>query len=165
MKEYLKITLLCIFAAILYGIVHDQISAQISMEFFTKGDSESSARFIALVKGILWTWWFGLILSIPLGLCARHGKRNKLKAKKLILPVARVIATVFVFSLCSGLIGYAIATLGLHELSDKLVSSIPEESRNGYIANIWSSFGAYVGAVVGAYRACLNTHKKRYGKK
>jgi hypothetical protein len=34
--EFLKIVALCIVAAVVYGIVHDQVTARICLEYFTE---------------------------------------------------------------------------------------------------------------------------------
>jgi hypothetical protein len=58
--EALKIILLCVLSAITYGILHDQVTARICVEYFTIGHppmfATDSPTFLALGWGILATW-------------------------------------------------------------------------------------------------------------
>ena len=44
--QALLIILLCIFAAIVYGIIHDQITARVCIEYFTVGHPPVSAQWL-----------------------------------------------------------------------------------------------------------------------
>ncbi len=62
-------------AAISYGIVHDQITARICVEYFTVGhprltDSDLPT-VLALFWGVVATWWVGLPLGLGLAFAAR----------------------------------------------------------------------------------------------
>ena len=70
--EFLKILLLCIAAAIVYGIVHDQFTACICLEYFTVFHPQifptQSPTLLAIGWGILATWWVGAFLGVLLGI-------------------------------------------------------------------------------------------------
>ena len=67
--ESLKIVLLCILSAILYGILQDQVTARVCVEYFTIGHppvfNTESPTLLALGWGVIATWWVGLLLGIP----------------------------------------------------------------------------------------------------
>ena len=90
--ESLKIILLCILAAVVYGILHDQVTARVCVEYFTIGHPPifhtDSPTLLAFGWGVIATWWMGLILSIPAVLASRSGTRPKLKAADLVRPIA-----------------------------------------------------------------------------
>ena len=77
--ESLKIIALCIVAALIYGILHDQVTARVCVEYFTIGHppifhlDDPTLRGFGLVRRA--TWWMGLILSIPAVVAAEsdHG--------------------------------------------------------------------------------------------
>ena len=89
--ESLKIVLLCILAAILYGILHDQVTARGCVEYFTIGHppifQTDDPTLIAFGWGVIATWWMGEILSIPAVLAARVGSWPKFSAANLLRPI------------------------------------------------------------------------------
>jgi hypothetical protein len=58
--ESLKIILLCIVAAIVYGILHDQVTARVCVEYFTIGHPPifhtDDPTLLALGWGVIATW-------------------------------------------------------------------------------------------------------------
>jgi hypothetical protein len=77
-------------ACIVYGIIHDQITARICVEYFTIGhapvfDTEDPS-LLGLGWGVRATWWVGLFVGIPLATFARIGGRPKRSAVPLIRP-------------------------------------------------------------------------------
>src|SRR5437667_12773961 len=73
-REYLFL-ILCVVAAIIYGIVNDQITSRISWEYFyyakeldavlgpTIPPDERALHAQALLVGIKATWWLGLLIG------------------------------------------------------------------------------------------------------
>ena len=68
--EFIKILFFSVVAAIFYGILHDQVTAHICVEYFSIAHppvfTTNSPFLLALGWGIIATWWVGL----PLGLLA-----------------------------------------------------------------------------------------------
>lgn len=68
--EGFKIVLLCIVSAVVYGILHDQVTARVCVEYFTIGHPQvfqtESPTLLALGWGIIATWWSGLLVGIAL---------------------------------------------------------------------------------------------------
>ena len=85
--ERIRIVLLALFAAICYGIVHDQVTARVCLEYFTIGHpplfSTTSPTLLALGWGVVATWWVGLPLGLLLAVAARGGQRPPLSAADL----------------------------------------------------------------------------------
>jgi len=65
--EALKIAVTCIVAAVLYGIVHDQFTARICIEYFTIFHPPvfhtQSPTLLGIGWGILATWWVGVFFA------------------------------------------------------------------------------------------------------
>src|SRR5215472_606893 len=103
--QSLAIIFLAVAAAVGYGIIHDQITARICVEYFTIGHprliNSDSPTVLAIFWGVVATWWVGLPLGLGLTVAARAGRRPKLKAQDLVIPVLRLlgcmlgVATVF----------------------------------------------------------------------
>ena len=89
--DWARILALCVGSAVAYGIVHDQITARVSIEYFTIGHPRLFATDDptphALAWGVIATWWVGLLLGIPLAIAARRGARPKLAARDLLRPI------------------------------------------------------------------------------
>src|ERR1700752_554669 len=89
--QSVKIVFFCMLAAVGYGIVHDQFTARVCVEYFTIGHppivNTDSPTLLGLGWGVLATWWVGLFLGIPLAVAARVGNRAKLSSGQLVRPV------------------------------------------------------------------------------
>ena len=75
--EPIKTLALCVAATVLYGVLHDQVTARVCLEYFTEFhpplvDSRSPA-VVALAWGVAATWWVGVILGLGLACAARVG--------------------------------------------------------------------------------------------
>jgi hypothetical protein len=97
MLEPLKIVLVCVAAAICYGIVHDQFTARICIEYFTVFHPPIFATHSPTLLGIGWgiiaTWWVGAILGAMLAVAARAGIRPKLTVVALLRPIGKLLLT------------------------------------------------------------------------
>jgi hypothetical protein len=93
--EGVKIVALCIVAAVLYGIAHDQITSRVCVEYFTLAHpriiASESPTALGLLWGVIATWWVGLGLGLALAAVARLGRRRKLDARSLSGPIALVL--------------------------------------------------------------------------
>ena len=89
--ESLKIILLCIVASVVYGILHDQVTARVCVEYFTIGHppifQTDDPTLLAFGWGVIATWWMGLILSVPAVLASRLGSWPKFDAAHLVRPI------------------------------------------------------------------------------
>ena len=150
--ESVKITALTVAAAILYGIAHDMVTAHRCVEYFTIGhvevvDSESPI-VMALLWGVLATWWFGLIGGLILAWAARQGTHPKLTARDLIRPIATCLAVMAVASLLAGIAGHVAASRGALVLLNPLADRVPEAAHVAFLSNLWAHTAAYwVGAI------------------
>src|SRR3954454_21731632 len=104
--QSLLIVLLCIVAAVVYGVIHDQITARICVEYFTIGHppvfGTDDPTLLGLGWGVIATWWVGLLLGVPLAMVSRLGSRPKFTAGLLIRPLLIMLAVVGVLAIASG---------------------------------------------------------------
>ena len=96
--EFIKIVLTCIAASIVYGIVHDQFTARICVEYFTVFHppvfATDSSTLLGIGWGIIATWWAGAIIGLLLAIAAREGSRVKLTARE-IAPLSLLRQTAY----------------------------------------------------------------------
>jgi hypothetical protein len=156
MIEYLKILALGVGAAVVYGVLHDQVTARLCVEYFTvfhvKVVETTSPTLLALVWGVMGTWWVALLLAVPVALFARVGRRPKLTARDLLVPVLVLMLAMAVASGTGGVLGYARAEAGALTVPEPFASRIPAEKHSLFLADLWAhraSYGtAYFGSIV-----------------
>jgi len=163
--EYIKIVLLAIAAAISYGILHDQITVRVCIEYFTIGHppvfSTTSPTWLAVGWGIIATWWVGLLLGVPLSICAQRGTRPKVSAVELIRPLSKILCVMGIVALLSGLAGFVAASNGWVWLLEPLRSLVPAEKHTLFLADLWSHVASYAAGFAGGIGLCWMTWKRR----
>jgi hypothetical protein len=83
--RWIAITLLSVAMCVVYGIVHDQVTARICVECFTVFHppvfQTNDPTLLAFGWGTIATWWVGVLLGIPLATATRLGIRCLRKAR------------------------------------------------------------------------------------
>ena len=155
----IAIVALCTLGAIVYGIVHDSVTARICIEYFTIGhphiiEGESPTR-LALVWGVIATWWVGLILGLLLALCARVGSWPKLSASDLLRPLVVMLVIVGALAIVAGLVGHTQAVHGRVWLTEPLASAVPADRHAAFLTDLWAHLASYLGGVLGGLVLCV----------
>jgi hypothetical protein len=149
--QSLAIIVLAVAAAVAFGIVHDQITARICIEYFTIGhprliDSDSPT-VLGLFWGVAATWWVGLPLGLGLAVAARAGRRPKLNARNLLRPVSKLVGSMFIIATVAGLVGFVTARAGIFNLIEPLASRVPREKHAAFLADGWAHAGSYLAGI------------------
>jgi hypothetical protein len=163
--QFLKIILLAVAAAIVYGICMDNVTARVCVEYFSIGhphviDSESPTD-LAFVWGVLATWWAGLIVGVPLAFTARAGARPQLVAGDLVRPLGFLLAAMALVTLVAGITGYWLASHGAIVLAHPLSDWIAPERHIRFLADGAAHLGAYASGFVGGIILWITTWRKR----
>ena len=161
--ETLKIILVSIGAGIIYGIIHDQITARVCIEYFTifhpKVIESVSPTLLGLTWGLIATWWAGAILGTMLAIAAGAGNKPTLTASNLILPIMRLLAVMAVSALVAGLSGYILTRRGLVSASG-LILLVPSR-QPVFMADWWAHMASYGSAFIGGIVLCVLTFRRR----
>lgn len=151
--QSLGIVLLCVVAAVGYGIAHDLVTARICVEYFTIGHppvfGTNDPTLLALGWGILATWWVGLLLGIPLAVAARAGSRPKRSVRSLVQPVAYLLAVAGTSAFAAGGIGWLLASTGAVYLVGPIAFELPSERHVPFLADLWAHSASYLIGLVG----------------
>lgn len=152
--HWFYIVALSICACIFYGIIHDQVTARICIEYFTIGHPRiirtEDPTTIGIVWGIVATWWVGAVLGVALGTAARWGSRPKRTVDSLLGPIAILLLCSAVVATLAGLAGYLAATRGWVYLIGPLANKVPAGKHVLFIVDLWAHSASYfVGAVGG----------------
>lgn len=166
MMEFFKIILLCILSAVCYGIVHDQITARVCVEYFTIGHPPifhtASPTLLGIGWGIIATWWVGLFLGVPLAFVARVGSKEPMTAKQIAPIVFKLLGVMAVMALASGITGYVLSSRGTIQMPDWIIASIPADHRVGFMADWWAHSMSYLAGFVGGLVVIAITGWRRW---
>ena len=159
------IILLCVVSAIVYGIVHDEVTARVCVEYFTIGHppffDTDSPTLLALGWGVIATWWVGLLVGVPLAVAARAGRRPKRTAGSLVRPIGILLAVMGSCALIAGIVGYFLARSGAVGLLEPLASRVPKERRVAFLADLWAHSASYLAGFVGGILLIVLTSRSR----
>lgn len=153
MIEFAKIIGLSIAAAVMYGVLHDQVTARVCLEYFTVGHPmvfpTTSPTLLALGWGVIATWWAGAMVGIPAACCARIGQWPKLTAHELVRPVAVLLLMMGLAAAIAGATAYQVALRGQLTLKDPLSRLVPTDRHAAFIACGATHLASYVAGFVG----------------
>jgi hypothetical protein len=163
MIETLKIILVCVAAAIVYGIIHDQITARICIEYFTVFHppvfATKSPTLLGIGWGIIATWWVGLFLGFLLAIATRAGSRPKLSAAQQLLPIAKLLLVMGCCALVAGFAGFVLATRG--SLLEPEWIALVSCSFPAFVADWCAHSASYASGLLGGITLCVLQYRKR----
>jgi hypothetical protein len=149
----LKIVLLGVAAAVIYGVLHDQVTARICVEYFTIGHppifATQDPTLLALAWGVSASWWVGLLLGVGLALVARFGRRPRRSAGPHVRPVAGLMGVTACGALLAGVVGWLLAQRGSVFLVEPLASEVPADRQAVFLADAWAHSASYLVGLVG----------------
>ena len=95
-------------AAVVYGVIHDQITIRICLEYFTVGHPPlfglRDPTLLALGWGVVATWWVGAALGVVIAFAARYGTWPKYEPHEILPLLGLLFASVACLALLSGLL-------------------------------------------------------------
>jgi len=163
--EPLRIVALCIAAAVGYGMVHDQITARISIEYFTIGHPRLFATDDptphALAWGVIATWWVGLLLGVPLAIAARRGARPKVAARELLRSIGVLLVVMALCALLGAAIGHFGAERHWFVLFGDLRERVPAETQVAFMTAGGAHSASYLAGFAGGVFLIVRTWKWR----
>ncbi len=157
--EFIKIVILGVVAACVYGIAQDQVTARVCVEYFTIGHppifDTDSPTLLAFGWGIVATWWVGLPLGLLVGLTSRVGGWPRFTWRNLLRPVTVVLCVMGVISLTAGVTGYFVASEGGVRLVEPLASRVAAGRHVLFLADLWAHLAAYGAGFLGGVGLCF----------
>lgn len=158
--ESLKIILTCIAAAILYGIIHDQITARVCVEYFTVFHPPvfptDSPTLLAFGWGVIATWWVGAFLGLFLAVSARSGSRPQLTHRELLKPIGVLLVVMAISAFFAGLLGYFWG-----EVPPYMADAMKPDLRRRFLADWWAHSASYLTGFLGGIVLCILTYRRR----
>jgi hypothetical protein len=152
--ELIKIVALGLVGAIAYGVIHDQVTVRVCLEYFTIGHPplirSTSPTLLALAWGVVATWWVGLPLGVMVALAARRGRYPKLTAAQVSPFVLWLLIAVGLLALASGLLAYGLALRGNITLPKDWADLLSAEARIPFLVDLWTHSASYLFGILGS---------------
>lgn len=157
-RRVLAIVGVSVLAAILYGVVHDQVTVRVCLEYFTVGHppvfATRSPTLLAIGWGVIATWWVGLPLGALLAFAARAGRGPKRSAASLLPAIALLLGVMAGCALVAGLVAFILASRGAIRLPEPLASRVPADRHARFLADYAAHSASYfTGGVGGIFLA------------
>ncbi len=163
--QSLKIILLCMVSAVIYGICHDQVTARVCVEYFTVGHAPifhtESPTLLAFGFGTAATWWVGLIFGVLAASVSRAGSWPKVDAARLIRPIACLLTVMAICSVLAGIAGYQLAKASGFVLPEPLGPRVPKGHHHFFFADSLAHLAAYGAGLVGGLILCAGVIVQR----
>ncbi len=161
----IAIVLSCIFAAVFYGILHDQITARVCVEYFTIGHppvfGTDDPTLLGIGWGIIATWWVGFLLGVPLAIAARAGSRPPRSLQSLIRPISKLLVVMAVCAMTAGVTGWSLASRDLISLIGPIAEAVPADRHVPFLADLWAHNASYFTGFVGGIVVIANVWRSR----
>jgi hypothetical protein len=158
--EFIKIVVLCVTAAVLYGIVHDQFTARICTEYFTIFHppvfTTNSPTLLAFGWGIIATWWAGAMIGLPLAIAAQAGTRSRMSAGQLVPYIVRLLLFMALCAIAFGCIGY-----WWGHMPEGMSNILPASMERRLLADLWAHSASYASGFLGGMVLCVLVWKRR----
>ena len=145
--EAIKIVLFCVLAAISYGIVHDQVTAHLCVEYFTIAHPTvfpTQSPFL-LALG----WWVGLPLGLAAAAAARIGTQRRLALTDLRPMIFWLLAVMAMSALIAGATSAYLVASGRMSVPGGWGPYIPEGKWVAFSADAWSHLASYAVGLLG----------------
>jgi hypothetical protein len=154
------IVAVCTAAATLYGILHDQVTVRVCLEYFTVFHPpifrNQSPTMLALLWGANATWWIGYFLGCLLALAACPGRAPMTPAKDLVKPVLKLLLAMALSALVAGVVGYGLVESGTTTLPEKYGHLLRTSMHSRLMADAFAHNASYL---VGLFGGCLIVFK------
>jgi hypothetical protein len=140
--EFLKIVGVCMLAGIAYGVLHDQVTARVCVEYFTVFHPPvfptQSPTLLGIGWGILATWWVGAILGVILGAAARAGGNPGMGAAQIAPLVGRLLLVMGVCAAVCGTVGYFFGMV-----PEFVAGVLPVGQQRRFLFDWWAHMASY----------------------
>ncbi len=161
-----QIVATAVVAAALYGVLHDQVTARVCVEYFTVGHPPvfrtSDPTLLGLGWGIFATWWVGMILGVLLALAARAGSWPRIPPSALWRPVGVLLLCMGACSAVAGVLGYGAARGEVVFLVEPLASWVPKPKHHAFLADLWAHSVSYAVGFAGGAVVIVGAARWRY---
>ncbi len=154
-----QVILLSIFAACTYGVVHDQITVRLCLEYFTVAHPPlfhtASPTFLAICWGVAATAGIGAALGVVLALVSQSRGPAPYPVSQLARSILVLLAIMAASAFTAGIVGYQLSRRGFISIPAGLAPAISTPRHDRFMA-VWFAHGAsYLVGLAGGALLCL----------
>jgi hypothetical protein len=154
-----KIIVLCTLAAIAYGIVHDQITARLCVEYFTIGHPPlfhtTSPTVLAICWGVAATCGVGALLGFVLAQVSQSEGFPPLPMRRVYRSILSLLVVMAISASLAGIVGFELSRRGIIGLPAVFSELLPPNRQHRCMA-VWFVHGAsYLVGLAGALSIIL----------
>lgn len=151
--ESIKILLLCVVAAVMYGIGQDLVTTRVCIEYFTVGHppifgGTQDPTLLALGWGVFATWWVGMLLGVPAAFFARAGSKPKLTWRDLRKPIGVLMVVVAISAILAWPVGW-LGEKAASALNADRIPGVPGERVAAFMGNLAAHQAGYAVGFLG----------------
>ena len=151
--DFIRIVLLFVLAAVIYGLIHDQITARICLDYFTIGHprmfASNSPTLHALYWGVTATWWAGLAVGILIALASRVGDLPKLGWRQQLYPAGILMAAMAGMAFLIGVSTLMKSDGWVERTFDDWFGNLPVTDKGAFLADFMAHNTSYLVGFVG----------------
>ena len=151
--EFAKIVSFSVAAAIVYGVLHDQVTAHLCVEYFTIAHPPvfhtQSPFLLALGWGVIATWWVGLPLGVLLAAVARLGPVPRLALAEVRPWIIWLLIAMAICALVAGAAGSYLVATGAIPVPAGWAIRIPPNKQIAFSADAWAHLASYGAGILG----------------
>jgi hypothetical protein len=149
-----QVILLSLLAAITYGILHDQITAHLCVEYFTIAHPPlfhtESPTLLAFCWGIIATAGLGAVLGAILAEVSQSPNLPPYPFPRLCRSLLLLLAIMALSAFLAGLLGFELSTHGILHLPHPFSQLIPPSCHARFMAVWFAHIASYLTALAGA---------------
>ena len=154
-----QVILLSLLAACTYGVVHDQITVRLCIEYFTVAHPPLfhtiSPTLLALCWGVAATAGIGAALGVILALVSQSRGPVPYSVSRLGRSILVLLVVMAASAFGAGVVGYQLSRLGFISIPAGLVGRIPAHQHDRFMA-VWFAHGAsYLVGLAGGALLCF----------
>lgn len=153
----LQIVFASVAAAILYGIVHAEITSWLSAEYFALGHTRWAMSPSPGLSGLAGGAVLGLCVGVLVALAARVGRRAQLELRDVRVPLAVFYVALFVLAIMALAMGWAGAVGEKFHPPAEIQTELTRERWRHYVAAEWAHSASYAFGAFGGLAVCAHT--------
>lgn len=165
LKNILEIIVLFTYSSIIYGILHDQVTVRVCLEYFTVGHypifGEQHPTILAILWGTAATWWMGFLMGSIIALVASLGRTPIVPARQLVKPAILLLTTMAILAFIAGVAGYFMSESGFVHLTPRWQFSVNAAKHSAFIADGFAHCASYLAGIIGSIILIRQTWLKR----
>lgn len=156
----LRIVLACVVLAVVYGILHDQVTVRMCIEYFTLAHPPlgigESPTVLGLAWGVIATWWMGVLVGVPLAIAARAGSWPKLELRDLRWALIGLVVLLAILATMALTAGWAAGVSDKFRPPPEIAARMPYERWKHFTSAAWAHAASYFFGTLGGIALCAH---------